>query len=110
MDPHVRDLMQPRAYLVIGLHDIDRFTLACLQWIEERSAHVPVKSLDFAFGLRAVRCAKFQGDTVVLCDFKQIRIVAVASFAVRIALDDDRFRIIAQHLLGNAIKELERAL
>ena len=59
VDAAVGDLIEPWPYLSIGQCDVDEFGLRGLERIEERFPQVAVESLDFAFGLRSVRCAEF---------------------------------------------------
>jgi hypothetical protein len=85
--------------------------LGVLGWqrVEERFAEVPVESLDFAFGLRSIRCTELNAEAAMLGEVQELAIVFVLTVIVGVAFDDDGLRIVAEYVEGNAAKPVERA-
>src|SRR5579863_4002595 len=109
MKAAVGNVVEPRPYFAVGQGDVDEIGLCRSQRIVERFTQVAVKSLDFPLRLRAIGCAEFNADSVVLDEVQPCRLIPMESVAVRVAFDDDRFGIVAEYVQRNAAEVLQRA-
>ena len=109
MDPFAGDIAQPRNHFSVGEGDVDRISVLRLQWVKERFAQVPMESLHFAFGLSAVRRAQLYFEAAMFGEVEQLAVELVLAFVVGIAFDDERLRVIAQHMQRHSAEPMQCA-